>query len=59
MGLLVRRDLDFAMTGHALWGTYPQVPKLDCYEIRRVEGSAAVSTHVHWDGHNKHLRAAR
>ncbi|MGN6251066.1 MAG: TIGR02680 family protein [Marmoricola sp.] len=59
MGLLVRLDLDFAMTGHALWGTYPQVPKLDCYEIRRVEGSAAVTTHVHWDGHNKHLRAAR
>lgn len=59
MGLLVRLDLDFAMTGHALWGTYAQVPKLDCYEIRRVEGSAAVTTHVHWDGHNKHLRAAR
>jgi uncharacterized protein (TIGR02680 family) len=59
MGLLVRLDVDFAMTGHALWGTYPQVPALDCYEVRRVEGSAAVTTHVHWDGHTRHLRAAR
>ncbi|GAA2285108.1 TIGR02680 family protein [Nonomuraea roseoviolacea subsp. roseoviolacea] len=59
MGLLVRLDLDFAMTGHALWGFYPQVPALDCYEIRRGEGTAAVTTHVHWDGRNRHLRAAR
>jgi hypothetical protein len=59
MGLLVRLDVDFAMTGHALWGTYPQVPTLDCYEVRRIEGSAAVTTHVHWDGHTRHLRAAR
>ncbi|GAA1270968.1 TIGR02680 family protein [Sphaerisporangium rubeum] len=59
MGLLVRLDLDFAMTGHALWGFYEQVPALDCYEIRRGEGTAAVTTHMHWDGHNRHLRAAR
>ncbi|GAA2019678.1 TIGR02680 family protein [Nocardioides kribbensis] len=59
MGLLVRLDVDFAMTGHALWGTYPQVPSLDCYEVRRVEGTAAVTTHMHWDGHTRHLRAAR
>ena len=58
MGLLVRLDVDFAMTGHALWGDYPQVPALDCYEVRRVEGSAAVTTHVRWDGHTRHLRAA-
>jgi uncharacterized protein (TIGR02680 family) len=59
MGLLVRLDIDFAMTGHSLWGAYPQVPALDCYEVRRVEGSAAVTIHVHWDGHTRHLRAAR
>ncbi|MGW0587564.1 TIGR02680 family protein [Streptosporangium sp. NPDC002607] len=59
MGLLVRLDLDFAMTGHALWGFYPQVPSLDCYEIRRGEGTAAVTTRIHWDGHNRHLRPAR
>jgi hypothetical protein len=59
MGLLVRLDVDFAMTGHALWGCYPQVPALDCYEVRRREGTAAVTTHVHWDGHTRHLRAAR
>lgn len=58
MGLLVKLDVDFAMTGHALWGDYPQVPVLDCYEVRRVEGSAAVTTHVRWDGHTRHLRAA-
>jgi uncharacterized protein (TIGR02680 family) len=58
MGLLVQLDVDFAMTGHALWGDYPQVPALDCYEVRRVEGSAAVTTHVRWDGHTRHLRAA-
>jgi len=59
MGLLVRLDVDFVMTGHALWGTYPQVPSIDVYEVRRAEGTAAVTTHVHWDGRNKHLRAAR
>lgn len=59
MGLLVRLDVDFAMTGHALWGAYPQVPKLDCYEVRRLEGMAAVTTHTHWDGHSRHLKAAR
>ncbi|NDI47304.1 TIGR02680 family protein [Goekera deserti] len=58
MGLLVRLDIDFAMTGHALWGTYPQVPSLDVYEVRRREGSAAITTHVHWDGHTRHLRVA-
>lgn len=59
MGLLVRLDIDFAMTGHALWGTFAQVPSLDVYEVRRRDGSAAVTTHVHWDGHTRHLRAAR
>lgn len=58
MGLLVRLDIDFCMTGHALWGTYPQVPSLDVYEVRRAEGTAAVTTRVHWDGHSRHLRAA-
>lgn len=58
MGLLVRLDIDFVMTGHALWGTYRQVPKLDAYEVRRAEGTAAITTHVHWDGRNRHLRAA-
>ena len=59
MGLLVKLDIDFAMTGHALWGTYPQVPAIDVYEVRRAEGTSAVTTHVHWDGHSRHLRAAR
>lgn len=57
MDLLVRLDLDFAMTGHALWGFYAQVPALDVYEVRRAEGTAAVTVHVHWDGSNRHLRA--
>lgn len=56
MGLLVRLDIDFVMTGHALWGCVPQVPALDIYEVRRLEDSSAVTTHVHWDGHNRHLR---
>lgn len=54
MGLLVRMDVDFCMTGHALWGAYPQVPAVDVYEIRRAEGTAAAATHVHWDGRNRH-----
>ena len=58
MGLLVRLDIDFALTGHALWGTYPQVPSLDVYEVVRGEGTAAVTTHIHWDGRNRHLRSA-
>ncbi len=57
MGLLVRLDLDFAMTGHALWGCFPEVPALDIYEVRRRDGSAAITTHVHWDGRNRHLRS--
>jgi uncharacterized protein (TIGR02680 family) len=57
MGLLVTLDLDFVMTGHALWGCFPQVPQLDVYEIRRSGGSSAVTTHVHWDGHSRHLRS--
>jgi len=57
MGLLVTLDLDFVMTGHALWGCYPQVPQLDVYEVRRSGGSSAVTTHVHWDGHSRHLRS--
>jgi len=57
MGLLVTLDLDFVMTGHALWGCFPQVPRLDVYEVRRSSGSSAVTTHVHWDGHSRHLRS--
>lgn len=58
MGLLVKLDIDFAMTGHGLWGMFPQVPAIDVYEVRRVEGSSAVTTRVHWDGRNRHLRPA-
>ena len=57
MGLLVRLDIDFAMTGHALWGCFPQVPGLDVYEVRRRDGTSAVTTHVHWDGRTRHLRS--
>jgi uncharacterized protein (TIGR02680 family) len=57
MGLLVCLDLDFVMTGHALWGCFPEVPRLDIYEVRRSDGSSAVTTHVHWDGRNRHLRS--
>ena len=59
MGLLVRLDIDFAMTGHALWGCYPQVPALDVYEVRRGANTAAITTHVHWDGRSRHLQVAR
>jgi len=41
MGLLVSLDLDFVLTGHALWGCFPQVPRLDVYEVRRSDGSSA------------------
>jgi uncharacterized protein (TIGR02680 family) len=58
MGMLVSLDLDFVMTGHALWGCFPQVPKLDIYEVRRSDGSSAVTTHVHWDGRSRHLRSS-
>ncbi|SEG85264.1 TIGR02680 family protein [Actinacidiphila yanglinensis] len=58
MNLLVRLDLDFVMTGHALWGFFPGVPALDTYEVRRAEGTPAITTHVHWDGHTRHLRTA-
>jgi uncharacterized protein (TIGR02680 family) len=57
MGLLVSLDLDFVMTGHALWGCFPEVPRLDVYEVRRSDGSSAVTTHVHWDGRHRHLRS--
>ncbi|MDX2971359.1 TIGR02680 family protein [Kribbella solani] len=56
LGLLVRLDLDFCLTGHALWGTYPEVPAVDVYEVRREAGLPAVTTHVHWDGRTRHLR---
>jgi len=58
MGLLVRLDIDFCMTGHGLWGTFPEVPSLDVYEIRRESDGPAVTTHVHWDGHTRHIRVA-
>ncbi|MFD6896013.1 TIGR02680 family protein [Rhodococcus sp. NPDC060086] len=57
MGLLVRQDIDFVMTGHALWGCVPQVPALDIYEVRRLGDSSAVTTRVHWDGRSRHVRA--
>ncbi|WP_067862731.1 TIGR02680 family protein [Nocardia shimofusensis] len=53
MGLLVRLDIDFVMTGHALWGTVGEVPALDIYEIRRIGDSCVVPTHIHWDGHKR------
>lgn len=53
MGQLVRLDIDFVMTGHALWGTVPEVPALDIYEIRRIGGSAVIPTWIHWDGRNR------
>lgn len=52
---LVRLDLDFVMTGHALWGFGPGVPSLDVYEVRRAEGTAAITTRVHWDGTTRHV----
>jgi len=58
LGLLVRLDLDFVMTGHALYGCYPQVPSLDVYEICREDGSPAATAHIHWDGRTRHLRPA-
>ncbi len=53
MGLLVRLDIDFVMTGHALWGTVPEVPALDIYEIRRIGGSAVIPTWIQWNGRKK------
>ncbi len=58
LGLLVRLDVDFTMTGHALWGCVPQVPALDIYEICREDGSPAATAHVHWDGRNRHFLRA-
>jgi hypothetical protein len=58
LGLLVRLDVDFAMTGHALYGCYPQVPSLDVYEICREDGSPAATAHIHWDGRTRRLRSA-
>lgn len=55
MAQLVRLDLDFVMTGHALWGFGPDVPSLDVYEVRRAEGTAAITTRVHWDGTSRHV----
>jgi hypothetical protein len=55
MAQLVRLDLDFVMTGHALWGFGPGVPSLDVYEVRRAEGTAAITTRVHWDGTTRHV----
>ena len=56
MGLLVRQDIDFVMTGHALWGCVPGVPALDIYEVRRLQDGSAVTTRVHWDGRTRHVR---
>ncbi|WP_241387183.1 TIGR02680 family protein [Rhodococcus sp. CH91] len=56
MGLLVRQDIDFVLTGHALWGCVPEVPELDVYEVRRLGDGAAVTTRVHWDGRVRRLR---
>lgn len=62
MGLLVDLDVDFAMTGHELWGTYPAVPSLDIYEVlsnTEDPDGIAVTSRVHWDGKNRHLVSAR
>lgn len=56
MGLLVRQDIDFVMTGHALWGCVPGVPALDIYEVRRLDDGSAVTTRVHWDGRSRRVR---
>lgn len=58
LGLLVRLDVDFVMTGHDLWGTVPQVPALDVYEICREGASSAAAAHIHWDGRNRHFLRA-
>ncbi|WP_209307587.1 SbcC/MukB-like Walker B domain-containing protein [Geodermatophilus sp. DF01_2] len=55
MAQLVRLDLDFVMTGHALWGFGPGVPSLDVYEVRRAEGTSAITTRVPWDGTSRHV----
>lgn len=55
LGLPVRLDVDFAMTGHALWGCVPQVPALDIYEICREDGTPAATAHVCWDGRTRHF----
>ncbi len=55
LGLLVRLDVDFVMTGHALWACVPQVPALDIYEICREDGTPAATAHVRWDGRNRHF----
>ncbi|WP_409331872.1 SbcC/MukB-like Walker B domain-containing protein [Trujillonella humicola] len=55
MAQLVKLDLDFVMTGHALWGFGPGVPALDVYEVRRAEGTPAITTRVHWDGTSRHV----
>ena len=57
MGLLVDLDLDFDMTGHALWGCFPQVPRLDVYEVRRSEEAPPSRPMCTWDGRNRHLRS--
>ena len=58
MGLLVRLDIDFVMTGFDLWGCYASVPALDVYTVLRTEGGPAVVQHTHWDGHTRHLRVS-
>jgi hypothetical protein len=55
MAQLVNLDLDFVMTGHALWGFGPGMPSLDVYEVRRAEGTPAITTRVHWDGASRHV----
>ena len=45
MGLLVAFDLDFVMTSHDEWGTYPELPGLATYQLYRdpaLDGVAAV-----------------
>ena len=51
MGLLVRFDLDFVMTGHELWGAYEEVPAVAVYDLLRrppAEGVSALG--MRWDG---------
>ena len=55
LGLIVRLDVDFVLTGHALWGCVPQVPAVDIDEICHSDGTPAATAHVRWDGRTRHF----
>ncbi|KQO98341.1 TIGR02680 family protein [Leifsonia sp. Leaf264] len=55
--VIVERDIDFVMTGHDLWLTYPEVPGIDLYEIHtHGEDAPATAIHYHWDGSNRKIQ---